>query len=60
MKNIIYCGIGAGVGSAVCQIAARGLSETDWYRPIFVGLFAMLFFGFFVAFKRRLSQEKDA
>jgi hypothetical protein len=60
MKNIIYCGIGAGLGSTVYQMAAHGLSETDWYRSIFFGLFAMLFFGLFVVCKRRVSKEKDA
>ena len=60
MKDIIYCGIGAGLGSAVYQITAHGLSETDWYKAIFVGLFAMLLFGLFAACKRRLSKDKDA
>lgn len=60
MKDIIYCSIGAGLGSAVYQITAHGLNETDWYRAIGVGLFAMFFLGLFAACKRRLIKEKDA
>lgn len=60
MKNIIYCGIGAGLGSTVYQMAVHGLGEADLYRSIFVGLFAMLFFGLFAVCKRRVSKDKDA
>jgi len=57
MKSIISCGIGAGLGSAIYQALVHGISETDWYRAIFVGLFTMLFYGLFIGFKRRTSKE---
>ncbi|WP_233081904.1 hypothetical protein [Rheinheimera soli] len=60
MKSIIFCGIGAGLGSATYQTLVHGISETDWYRAIFVGLFTMLFYGLYVGFKRLTSKDKDA
>ncbi len=57
MKSIISCGVGAGLGSATFQALVHGISETDWYRAIFVGLFTMLFYGLFVGFQRRTSNE---
>jgi len=57
MKSIISCGIGAGLGSAIYQALVHGISETDWYRAIFVCLFTMFFYGLYVGFKRRTSKE---
>jgi hypothetical protein len=60
MKHVLYSGVGAGLGTAVYQVAAHGLSEVDWYRPLFVGLFTMAFLGFFSFFKRGSKNQKEA
>lgn len=56
MKSIIFCGIGAGLGSATYQALVHGNSETDWYRAIFAGLLTMLFYGLHVGLKRLISK----
>ena len=53
MRSIIFCGVSAGLGSAIYQIATHGLTATDWYKAIFVGLFTMFFYGVYKGFKRR-------
>lgn len=53
MRSIIFCGVSAGLGSAIYQIATHGLTATDWYKAIFVGLFTMFFYGVYKGSKRR-------
>ncbi|SEI13795.1 hypothetical protein SAMN05660691_04126 [Rheinheimera pacifica] len=59
MKSILFSGIGAGLGSAVYQVTAHGVSELDWYRSLFVCLFTMLFLGFFSYFKRPSKNQEE-
>jgi hypothetical protein len=57
MKSIIFCGIGAGMGSATYQVIVHGLSETSWYEAIFIGLISMALFALFKGFKRDASKD---
>ncbi|MDP4537598.1 hypothetical protein Q3O60_15535 [Alkalimonas collagenimarina] len=60
MKNIIFCGVFTGLGSAIYQIVAHGFSGMDLYRAIFTGLFVMLVYGLYAGFKWIMSEDNEA
>lgn len=58
MSNPISFGIGMGLGTLLYEIIEQGIADVDWFRALFVGLFAILVLSVFRGLRalyRRLS-----
>jgi hypothetical protein len=53
MKDSLLTGMGIGVGVAIYEVLANGLSGADWYRAIFIGLFCVVIFAVYKSIKPR-------
>ena len=58
MGKPISFGVGMGLGTLLYEVIEQGVADADWFRAIFVGVFAIFVFFLFSGLKalyRKLS-----